>query len=70
MFTHPYLTMTLANDRADKLRAVASAHRLLHPTRERRHAGRVRCAYWPAPPTKRGQPGTRLSGPLSVRDAS
>jgi hypothetical protein len=70
MLTRPFLTMTLANDRADTLRGVAAAHRLVLPTRERRHAGRPRCAYWPAPLTKQGQPGSLLSGPITVRDAS
>jgi hypothetical protein len=33
MYTHPYLAMALANDRADRLRAAALAHRLVRPTK-------------------------------------
>ena len=66
MYTHPYLAMTLANDRADRLRTAALAHPLVRTTRERHHADRISRGYRPASPTKPGQPGTRLSGPPAV----
>lgn len=66
MYTHPYLAMKLANDRADRLRAAAAAHRLVHPNSERRHAERVSVRVRPASPTKPGHQGIRLSGPLAV----
>ncbi len=60
MFIHPYLAMTLANDRADRLRAAAAVHRLVHPTSERRRAS----------PSKPRRPGTRWSARLAVWSAS
>jgi hypothetical protein len=69
MYTHPYLAMAPANDRADRLRA-ALAHRLVRTTRERRHTDRISRGYHLVSPTKPGQRGTRLSAPLAVRGAS
>lgn len=59
MFIHPYLAMTLAHDRSDRLRAAAAAHRLVHPTSERRRAS----------PSKPRRPGTRWSARLALRSA-
>jgi hypothetical protein len=70
MYTHPYLAMTLANDRADRLCAAVLAHRLVRTTRERRHADRIRRGYQLVSPMKPGQRGSRLSAPLAVSGAS
>ena len=65
MYMHPYVAMTLAADRADKLCAAASAHRLLRTTRKLRHADRISRGYHRSS-TKPWQPGSRLSVPLAV----
>jgi hypothetical protein len=59
MFIHPYLAMTHANGRADRLRAAAAAQRLVHQTSERRRAS-------PSMPRRRG---TRWSARLALRGA-
>ncbi len=63
MYMHPYLAMTLANDRADRLRAAAAAFQLVHQTNERRRAERISVRVRPALPTKPGHPAIRLSRP-------
>jgi hypothetical protein len=69
MYSHPYLAMTLANDRADRLCAAATAHRLVRTSRERRHADRIRRGDHRSA-TKAGQTGIRSAGPLAIRGAS
>lgn len=70
MYTHPYLAMALAIDRADRLRPAALAHELVRTTRERRHADRISRGYHLVSPTKTGHRGAPLSAPLAVWDAS
>ena len=70
MYMHPYLAMTLANDRADRLRAAAATFRLVDLANERRHAERISVGVRPASPTKPGNPAIRVSRPLKAWDGS
>ena len=63
MYMHPYLAMTLANDRADRLRAAAATFRLVHQTNERRHAERISVGVRRAHQRSRGTPPFVCPGP-------
>lgn len=67
MYAHPYLATTLANDRADKFRASATAHRLVRNALGDRHSDFF---SRPASPKAPEQSVIRLTSPLAVWGAS
>jgi hypothetical protein len=65
MYMDPHFAMTIANDRAERLRRRHGAPADSHKPKQRR--------AWRRRADRRentGQPGTRLAGPLAVRGTS
>jgi len=70
MYTHPYIVMTVANDRVHRLRAMASAHRLVHTTRVDSNAARINWSYRPAASANKEQTRSCSVGQLTTGGAS